>query len=128
MQQSRRRDGPHYRGGLQFAGLVDRARELRKHHTPAEGVVWELLRDQRFAGLKFRREHQINNYIADFFCAEHRLDIEIDGGIHGSPEAAAKDGVRDAMLRSLGFKVLRFPNRLVLDQPEEFLGQIAAAL
>ncbi len=119
---------PHYRGGLQYSGLVERARELRKHQTPAEEIAWELLRDRRFAGLKFRREHQINNYIADFFCVEHQLDIELDGEIHKTPEVMAKDAVRDAMLRSLGFKVLRFQNQLVLENPEEFLRQIAVAL
>ncbi len=118
--------GLHYRGGLHYAGLVERARELRKGQTPAEEIVWELLRDRRFEDLKFRRQHQINNYIADFFCAEHRLDIELDGGIHKSPEVMKKDATRDAMLRSLGFKVLRFPNQLVLEQPEEFLRQLAA--
>jgi type I restriction enzyme R subunit len=55
-----------YRGGLTFAGLVDRARELRQKQTPAEEIAWELLRDRRFLGLKFRRQHQIGNYIADF--------------------------------------------------------------
>ncbi len=121
-------ESPQYRGGLQYAGLVERARELRKHQTPAEEIAWELLRDRRFEGLKFRREHQINNYIADFFCAEHQVDIELDGEIHKSPEVVEKDATRDAMLRALGFKVLRFQNQLVLDQPEEFLHQIAAAL
>ena len=119
---------PQYRGGLQYAGLVERAREFRKDQTPAEEIAWELLRDRRFEGLKFRREHQINNYIADFFCAEHRLDIELDGGIHKSPVVMEKDAVRDAMLRSLGFKVLRFSNQIVLENPEEFLRQIGLAL
>ena len=118
----------HYRGGLKYSGLVERARELRKNQTPAEEIAWDLLRDRRFERLKFRREHQINNYIADFFCAEHQIDVELDGEIHKSPEVREKDATRDAMLRSLGFKVLRFPNRLVLDQPEEFLLQIAVAL
>ena len=122
------RDAQHYRGGLPYAGLVRRARELRQSQTPAEAIAWELLRDRRFEDLKFRREHQLNNYIADFFCAEHRIDIELDGEIHKSPEVMAKDAVRDAMLRALGFTVLRFPNALILEQPEEFLRQIAAAL
>ncbi len=121
-------ESPQYRGGLEYAGLVERARELRKHHTPAEEVAWELLRDRRFEGLKFRREHQINNYIADYFCAEHQIDIELDGEIHKSPEVMAKDATRDAMLSSLGFKVLRFQNQVVLEQPEEFLRQIAVVL
>jgi type I site-specific restriction-modification system R (restriction) subunit len=115
----------HYRGGLQYAGLVERARELRKKQTPAENIAWELLRDRRFAGLKFRRQHQVNHYIADFFCAEHQLDIELDGEIHKSPEVMEKDATRDAMLNSLGFNVLRFPNQVVLDHPEQFLARVA---
>ena len=116
-----------YRGGLQFSGLVDRARELRQKQTPAEDIAWELLRDRRFEGLKFRRQHQIGNYIADFFCAEHKLDVEVDGEVHKSPGVAAKDSQRDAYLRSLGYTVLRFQNQLVVDHPEEFFSQIAAA-
>jgi len=118
----------HYRGGLQFSGLVDRARELRQKQTPAEDIAWELLRDRRFEGLKFRRQHQLGNYIADFCCAEHKLDIEVDGDVHRSTEVIAKDAQRDAYLRSMGYTVLRFQNQFVLDRPEEFLSQIAAAL
>jgi type I site-specific restriction-modification system R (restriction) subunit len=127
--EGRRGEGAQqYRGGLQYSGLVERARELRKSQTPAEDIAWELLRDRRFAGLKFRRQHQVGHYIADFFCAEDQLDIELDGEVHKSPEVEKKDATRDKMLRSLGFKVLRFQNQLVLDQPDEFLRQIAAAL
>jgi type I restriction enzyme R subunit len=105
--------------------LVERARELRKSQTSAEDIAWELLRDRHFAGLKFRRQHQVNHYIADFFCAEHQLDIELDGEIHKSPEVVEKDATRDAMLKSLGFNVLRFPNQVVLDHPEQFLARVA---
>jgi type I restriction enzyme R subunit len=118
----------HYRGGLQYSGLVDRARELRRQQTPAEGLAWEMLRDRRFEGLKFRRQHQIGNYIADFCCAEHKLDVELDGEVHKTAEVMAKDAQRDAYLRSLGFKVLRFQNQFVVDEPGQFLQQIAAAL
>jgi len=117
-----------YRGGLQYSGLVDRARQLRQQQTPAEDIAWELLRDRRFEGLKFRRQHQIGNYIADFCCAEHKLDVEVDGDVHKTPEVVAKDSQRDAYLRSLGYNVLRFQNQFVLGHPEEFLSQIAAAL
>lgn len=86
------------------------------------------MRDRQFEELKFRRQHQIGNYIADFCCVEHHLTIELDGDIHTLPDVAAKDAQRDAYLQSVGYKVLRFQNQLVLDQPEEFLRQIAAAL
>jgi type I restriction enzyme R subunit len=123
-----RGESPNYRGGLQYSGLVDRARELRQQQTPAEDIAWELLRDRRFEGLKFRRQHQIGNYIADFCCPEQKLDVELDGDVHRSPEVVAKDSQRDAYLRSMGYTVLRFQNQFVLDQPEEFLSQIAAEL
>jgi type I restriction enzyme R subunit len=87
-----------------------------------------MLRDRRFEGLKFRRQHQIGNYIADFCCAEHKLDVELDGEVHKTAEVMAKDAQRDAYLRSLGFKVLRFQNQFVVDEPGQFLQQIAAAL
>ncbi|ACD91481.1 type I site-specific deoxyribonuclease, HsdR family [Chlorobium limicola DSM 245] len=117
-----------YRGGFYYSGLVERARELRQQQTPAEDIVWELLRDHRFEGLKFRRQHQIGNYIADFFCSEHKLVVEVDGDVHRSPEVVAKDSQRDAYLRSLGYTVIRFGNQLVLNNPAEFLNQIRAAL
>jgi type I site-specific restriction-modification system R (restriction) subunit len=119
---------PQYRGGLQFAGLVKRARELRAKQTPAEQIAWELLRDRGFEGLKFRRQHQLGNYITDFFCTEHKLVLELDGDVHGRSEVAAKDAKRDAQMKSMGFKILRFPNEVVLDRPEEFLTSIATFL
>src|SRR6185503_7290974 len=59
-----------YRGGYQVAGLLTLARELRQKQTNAEGLLWELLRDRRFLGFKFRRQHQFGEYLADFFCRE----------------------------------------------------------
>ncbi len=122
------RGKPHYRGGLEFAGLVKRARELREKQTPAELIAWELLRNRGFKGLKFRRQHQLGNYITDFFCAEHKLVLELDGDVHGCSEVVAKDAKRDAQMKSMGFKVLRFQNEVVLDRPDEFLTSIAAFL
>jgi len=91
----------HYRGGYDFSGLVETARRLRKKQTPAEDVLWALLRNRRFLGLKFRRQHQIGDYVADFYCHEAALVVELDGGVHGADRQVAKDGKRDAYLRSL---------------------------
>lgn len=60
----------------------DFARQLRKEQTPAEKKVWELLRNRKFMGLKFRRQHVIEGFVVDFYCHEYKLAIEIDGGIH----------------------------------------------
>ena len=125
LQEGEGSKSAHYRAGLPYAGLVKRARKLRKNQTAAEDIVWELLRDRRFEGIKIRRQHQVGHYIADFFSAEHQLDIELDGEIHKTAEVLEKDKVRDAMLNSLGIKVLRFPNKFVFDHPDEFLSRIA---
>jgi len=118
----------HYRGGYDFAGLAERARELRKKQTPAEEVMWELLRDRRFLGLKFRRQHQFGDYVADFYCDEHKLVVELDGPIHDKQEQKQHDTRRDSYLRSQGLTVVRLPNSEVLGDTESGLKKIAAAL
>ena len=118
----------HYRGGFDFAGMLEKARELREKQTPAEQVMWELLRDRRYAGLKFRRQHQIGEYIVDFYCDEKKLTVEMDGPVHAGAERAKKDSIRDAYLRSLGLTVLRIPNAELLSDPESILRRIALHL
>ncbi len=117
------RHGMHYRGGYDFAGLLEAARSLRKAQTPAEDLFWELVRDRRLLGLKFRRQHQLGDYIADFYCHEHRLVVEMDGGIHS--EKRKKDHKRDAWMGAQGFIVLRFSNEQLFDDPESVLAAIA---
>ncbi len=112
-----------YRSGYDFSGLVETARELRKNHTPAETIFWELVRDRRFMGLKFRRQHQLGDYIADFYCHEHRLVVELDGGVHAVKHK--KDHRRDAWMESQGYTVVRFRNQEVLEDTESVLAAIA---
>ena len=114
----------HDRGGFQFAGLVERARELRKNQTPAEEILWEMVRDRRFLNLKFRRQHQIGDYIADFYCHDLKLIIELDGSVHKLSDVEKKDIKRDKYLRSLGFKILRIQNQTILDNPDNVLEMI----
>jgi len=117
----------HYRGGYDFVGLVDKARELRKGQTSAEDILWELLRNRQFAGLKFRRQHQTGDYIADFFCAEKKLIIELDGPIHERDAQTTHNQRRDAYLQGLGFTVLRLRNAVVEGNPEQALERIHEA-
>ncbi len=70
--------------------------------------MWKWLRDRRFSDFKFRRQHPFGPYILDFFCLEARLNIELDGFQHGSPEHRSKDARRDAWLEQRGIKVLRY--------------------
>lgn len=82
------------------------AKTLRREMTQAEQTLWYHLRAQRFAGYKFRRQHPLGSYIADFVCLKGKLIIELDGGQH----TAEQDAARTRELRQLGFRVLRFWN------------------
>ncbi len=117
-----------YRGGFEFSGLVDRARKLRQQQTQAEEVLWQILRDRQFAGQKFRRQHQIGDYIVDFYCDDLKLVVELDGGVHEKSSQALKDTRRQGWLEEMGFRVIRFTNHAVLDNTESVLAAIAAYL
>lgn len=89
---------------------ISLARQLRKKETWAEKLVWIWLRDRRFTGYKFRRQHPLGNYSLDFFCEEAELNIELDGGQHGFPGQQRHDAEREKYLKSRGIKTLRFWN------------------
>ena len=90
--------------------IFRRARELRKNTTPSENNLWSLLRKKQFEGYKFRRQHPVFKFIADFYCHELRLIIELDGGIHLNPEQAEYDLGRTFELNQLGIEVMRITN------------------
>ncbi len=92
------------------------ARELRRDPSRAERICWELIRAHRMDGIKFRRQHPIGPYFADFACVSRRLVIEIDG-IHHDDQLEA-DARRTEMLESLGWRVVRFGAGEVLQNPE----------
>ena len=102
------------------------ARQMRSHATDAESLIWTLLRSRRLADAKFRRQHPLGRYILDFYCAEHALCIELDGGQHA--EHPARDAVRDAWLQAQGVRVLRFWNNQVLAETEAVLEEIYRVL
>src|ERR1700745_2679562 len=84
-----------------------RARQLRRESTSAEGLAWELLRNRRMLGLKFRRQHVIAGFVADFYCAERRLVLELDGPSHSAGMRSEYDAARTALLESRGLRVVR---------------------
>jgi very-short-patch-repair endonuclease len=94
--------------------LTRRAREFRNEKTAAETRVWWMLRARRFADLKFRRQHVLGNYIADFVCIAARLVIEIDGATHGEDESK-RDAKRTEEIERAGYRVIRFNNHYVMD-------------
>jgi len=102
--------------------LTTLARNLRTDQTDAEKVLWYQFRSRRFFGLKFRRQHPIKNYIADFCCVEKMLVIEVDGGQHQLQRET--DLIRTIELRRLGYSVMRFWNHEVLNDLESVLESI----
>jgi very-short-patch-repair endonuclease len=111
-----------------YAQLKAYAREMRKAATPAEQALWEHLRKRQVAGCKFLRQHIIGQFIPDFYCAEHRLIIEVDGGYHQLPEVALRDEERSQILTAAGYRVLRFTNEEVLADVQRVVTTIAAEL
>jgi len=89
--------------------LRERARELRQEVNPVEAVLWSQLRDRRFRGLKFRRQYVLGPFIADFYCAQHRLVVELDGATHEGPGGQGRDRERDAWMVGHGIRVVRLP-------------------
>jgi len=99
-------------------------KKLRGHGTSAEAFLWTFLQQKKLAGRKFRRQHSILNFIVDFYCAEERLVIELDGQYHMNPTAEEKDAIRTKKLEELNMKVLRFENKTVFDNLEWVLEEI----
>ncbi len=114
----------NYKGGYLFTGMIEQVKKLRKNQTKAEEIFWELVRNKNFFGLKFRRQHQIGNYIVDFYCHSENLIIEFDGEVHNNVKQKRKDEIRDKYLTSLGNRVLRFRNKELLINPEIVLDKI----
>ena len=92
---------------------LNQAKMLRKNMTEQEKVLWNILRNNQFYGLKFRRQVPIGNYVADFVCEIHNVIIELDGGQHNASENIEKDKLRTEFLENKGYKVLRFWNNEV---------------
>ena len=113
--------------GKTTSKIVEAARHLRQELTPAEAILWAALRGRSVAGLKFRRQHPYDRFVLDFFCVEHQLEVEVDGGIHTNPQQAAHDAERTKFLEERGMRVLRFSNREVERNLADVLHRIVLA-
>lgn len=100
------------------------ASHLRKTATEAEKVLWEQLRGKKLNDLKFRRQHCIHQFIADFYCHKLKLVIELDGSIHHLKDVAQYDEYREILITEFGLKVLRFSNDEIFRNLEEVLQKI----
>ena len=101
------------------------ARALRTNNTPSEKVLWHSVRARRFLGLKFRRQVPIGPYILDFYCDEHKLGVEIDGGTH--PFRSSYEQAREEFMKSQGLRVLHVRNWDALNNLPGVLFRIAEA-
>ena len=104
---------------MEYSQILQFARELRKNQTRAEKFFWKHVRNRRFKGLKFNRqfiiEHERNSYfIADFYCHQYNLIVEIDGEIHAYQ--IEYDQIREDVLAGLGYNIIRFDNQEVLNK------------
>lgn len=113
---------------LLYGLLKTFVKEHRSNPTQAEIVLWESLRGNKLDNYKFRRQHIIDCYIADFVCLSKRIIIEVDGLIHQLPENIINDKERTEALNKLGFEVIRFTNDEVIYQTEKVLSQITEKL
>lgn len=85
--------------------MVEIARVLRKEHTRSEAILWQALRNRTLEGRKFRRQQPLGAFVLDFYCAEERLAVEVDGRIHESQQQA--DQLRQALIETLGIRFVR---------------------
>ncbi len=105
---------------------ANRARDLRRDGSRAERKVWELMRDRRIGGAKFRRQYPIGPYFADFACISLKLVIEVDGDHHAFQVAA--DARRTAAIEREGWRVVRFWANEVVQNPEGIWAEIEQVL
>jgi len=103
--------------------IFENAKTLRNNLTAEETILWTTLK-QCFRDYKFRRQHPISNYIADFYCHKLKLVIEVDGSIHYLKRNITEDKLRQEHLEHLGITVLRFTNEQVRNGIETVLEKI----
>jgi very-short-patch-repair endonuclease len=108
--------------------LLGFARRMRKSSTDAERKLWKILRSRELAGFKFRRQHPIGGYILDFYCVQHKLAVESDGGQHSEPSATEYDAVRTRRLNELGVRVVRLWDNDILAHPVACADEILRCL
>ena len=105
--------------------IKDYRKDLKDHQTEAERVIWEYLRNKK-TGHKIRRQHVVDNFIADFVCLSKKVIIEIDGKIHEFQKE--QDELRTLRLNKLGYEVIRFTNEEVMNSPYQVAQKIKVYL
>jgi very-short-patch-repair endonuclease len=109
-----------------YPSILENARELHHAQTRAEGLLWGRLRN-RAQTFKFRRQHPIDRFIVDFYCAEARLVIELDGDSHTELDQAEYNAARTDWLEACGYKIVRFSNEDVYKRLDDVTREIYLA-
>ena len=109
VEKTKERYGYETASADKYQLLKEYSHKLRGEMTPSEKVLWKALR-QNIQGFRFRRQHAIGDYIADFICIPARLVIEVDGGYHSNPQQRMLDEIRTTYLEERGYRVMRFSN------------------
>jgi very-short-patch-repair endonuclease len=104
------------------------ARRLRRMRTSSEDWLWQFLRNRQRCGKKYRRQHPLGAYCVDFYCAEAKLVVEVDGEAHQTSQGKRRDEIRDAWMGEQGLEVLRFGGFQVENETREVLEIIDQAL
>jgi very-short-patch-repair endonuclease len=108
--------------------IFHKARMLRGSQTEAEKLLWTYLKENKLNGLRFKRQHPVSSFIADFYCHKLKLVIEIDEAYHNSEVQKIRDVNRDAVMAELGLKILRFSDQEVIHQIDGVLDRIKKEL
>lgn len=106
--------------------ILEKAKALRKNMTGAENILWEKLKNKQILNLRFRRQHPIDIFIADFYCHSARLIIELDGEIHKTQ--IEYDKGRTAELERFDIQVIRFKNEEIEKNIESVIKRIEATI
>lgn len=117
---------PYYHGASKR--IFDNAKQLRRKSTAAEDLLWQMIRNRRVLGFKFRRQHPLLHFIADFYCHEALLIIEVDGSIHDLEHIQHYDQQREAMIHELGITILRFSNESIFSEADAVIKTIETHL
>ena len=104
--------------------LESRRRDLRVKQTEAEKILWQKLRSRQINGFKFFRQYSIGKYIADFYCSELRLVIELDGSHHYEENVFEYDKIREEFMKSLDIQTIRFNNLDVFKSLDEVMERV----
>jgi very-short-patch-repair endonuclease len=104
------------------------AKSMRSTPTTAEAILWSCLRNRKLGEFKFRRQHPIAEFVADFYCPEKKLVVELDGSIHREKEQADNDRERTEVFEKMGIRVIRFTNLMIKNNLEKVFQTILIEL